>query len=112
MIIKLPAYLTGWSPRKDFSYSIRFETQELTDSELLDLKNAQNQFGWMVFSSNELQIEDIPTELAEDKQKTPSKRLRNVIFVLWKQQGSVGDFEIFYKNYVEKLIEKIKAQLD
>jgi len=48
----------------------------------------------------------------EDKTKTPSKRLRAVLFLMWKQLGEVGDFETYYRVQVEKVIEHLKAKLD
>jgi hypothetical protein len=68
--------------------------------------------GWLLFGQNEFTLEDLPKEQAEDKDKTPSKRLRSVLFILWKQKGSVGDFEVYYREQVEKIITKIKSMLD
>ena len=110
-MIKLPVYLTGFSSKSDGSASLRFNTQELTAEDFGELKRDLNAFGALVFRPNEVKIDDIPTEDVEDKQKTPSKRLRAVLFVLWKQKGS-GDFETFYKEKVEQLIGMIKEKLD
>ena len=111
-MIKLPAYLTGFSSRADGSAGIRFATQELTSDDWVELQQNLNQFGWLVFSANEAQPTDIPKEEAEDKAKTPSKRLRATLFVLWKQKGEPQDFESFYRVQVEKVIEAIKSKLD
>lgn len=111
-MIKLACYLTGFSSKTDGSASLRFSTQELSAEDFGELKRSLNAYGWMVFRENEISLDDIPTEDVEDKNKTPSKRMRSVIFVLWKQKGSNGDFEVFYRNAIEKFIERVKNELD
>lgn len=111
-MIKLPSYLTGFSSKSDGSASIRFATQEISAEEFGLLKNNLNEFGWLTFRPNEYREEDMPTEDVEDKDKTPSKRLRASLFVYWKQKGSVGDFENFYRENMEKFINVVKAKLD
>ena len=44
--------------------------------------------------------------------KTPSQRLRAVLFILWKQAaGGTGDFEDFYRRQLDDIIESVKARL-
>ena len=38
--------------------------------------------------------------------------MRAVMFVWWKQLGSNGDFEQFYRTKMEKMIEIVKGKLD
>ena len=111
-MIKLPATFMRFGSKSDGSASLSFCTQELQAEDFVAFKNAQNQFGWLVFQENDINARDIPSEQAEDKQKTPSKRMRATLFVLWKQQGSQGDFEVYYREKVEKYIEFIKSKLD
>lgn len=111
-MIKLQAYLTNFNRKPDRSCKVSFETQELTPDDLLELDKHYQNFGWLVFQENQINLKDIPTEQAEDKEKTPSKRLRSVIFILWKQRGEQGDFESFYRSYTDKIIEQIKSKLD
>lgn len=110
--IQLAAILQGFATKVDGSASLRFTTNELTDNDVLELKRRQGQFGWLLFAPNPFTEASLPTEMAEDTQKTPSRRLRAVLFVLWRQQGSKGDFEIFYRERMDKLIEAVKAKLD
>lgn len=46
-----------------------------------------------------------------DKKKTQSQKMRAVIFILWEQKGSKGNFEDFYFRYTELIINKIKEKL-
>lgn len=112
MSIKLPSYLTGFSSRSDGSAGVRFATQELTAEDWNLLQNNLNQFGWLVFEANEHQPTDIPKEQAEENSKTPSKRLRSVIFLNWKQEGEKLDFESYYRYKMEQIIDHLKSKLD
>jgi len=42
--------------------------------------------------------------------KTPSQRLRGVLFIWWKQSGEQGQFEDFYRNKMEEFINYIKQE--
>jgi hypothetical protein len=58
-----------------------------------------------------------PVEIkSEMNTKTPSMRLRNTIFVYWKQLTDSGKitetFETWYPNFMEKIILQIKEKLE
>lgn len=111
-MIKLQGYFTRFGSRSDGSASLSFTTLELNGDDFAKLKEHQNQFGHILFKENEFKVEDLPTEQAEDTSKTPSKRLRATLFVLWKQEGKKGDFESWYRERMEKVIDMVKAKLD
>lgn len=101
--------------RKDRCGTVKFTSaRELTkdERELLLEAGVNDQLGWVMWAPNQFQTGDLPSEPATDDNKTPAKRLRDVLFVLWKQEGSRGDFEVFYRERMEKLIDFIKAKLD
>lgn len=113
-MIKLPAYLTSFGSRADGSARLGFATQELTDDNFLDIKKHHNLFGWLLFSENDINLSDIPKEMAEEGQKSPSKRLRGALFAWWKQNNpnaEKDDFESYYRSYMNKQIEVIKNKL-
>ncbi len=113
MAFKLAAYLTGFSSKSDGSAGIRFSTNELSASDFSVLKEHLNEFGWIIFSENQIKSEDIPKEdAAGDDEKSPSKRLKACLFVFWKQKGEVGDFNEFYRKNMETFIEVVKAKLE
>lgn len=107
----MPAHFTGFSSRADGSAGVRFSTQELTSDDFSELKKALNGFGWLVFASQDEQVE-VPTEAVSDETKKPSARLRACFYLLWKKKGEVGDFELFYRGQMELIIERIKGKLD
>jgi hypothetical protein len=110
--VQVPAILTRVSFLKDGGVSLGFATNELLAEEKVVLSKFYQKFGWLVFKENELTPEDIPTEDADFEGKTPSKRMRAVLFVYWKQKGEQGNFEDFYRNKMNELIEYIKTKLD
>ena len=110
--ITIPAVLSGYNRKADRSVSLRFNsTLEISSDDFSELDRIHFQTGWLLFSPNEFNVEDIPAEPASDG-KTPSKRLRDVLFILWKQEGEEGDFETFYRTRVNAIVEKIKGRLD
>lgn len=109
---QVPAILSGFSTTKDGGASVRFATNELNDTDFLIMKQSQGKYGWLMFREAPFQESDLPKEMPEDNTKTPSKRLRAVLFLLWKQQGENGDFENYYRVQMEKFIERIKNELD
>lgn len=111
-MIKVPAYFSGFSSRTDGSAGMRFATQEMSPEDFAQLQKHLNLFGWLIFKEGEVQQEDVPIEDAEEGGKSPSKRLRAVLFILWKQGDKKLDFESFYRQRMDQLIEVIKNKLD
>lgn len=111
-LIQVPAQIIDFRPRADRSYRIAFETRQLSGEELAILGDNFHGEGWLVFSPNELQAEDVPVTDADAGVKSPSQRLRSVLYVWWQQLGSPGSFEVFYQTQYSKLIEYVKEKLD
>lgn len=99
----------------DGGLSLLFHTNEMTPEEKLELMQEHGKFGWMLFSKSVIQPVDIPRRDPDLEGKTPSQRLRGVIFVLWKQMRDTGQtamkFEDFYRGQIENLIDKYKEKL-
>lgn len=113
-LVQVPAQVVNLNPRADRSWKLVFETRELSGDEVKLLADNFQGEGWLVFKPNAHGIvpEDIPTGQAETETKSQSTRLRNVIFILWKQQGEKGDFESFYRTRLEGLIDFVKTKLE
>lgn len=115
MKLLLPATINPPRLRKDGSASISFDTRELTAEEIFSIMGLRHAEGWMTFSPNQDDVE-VPEENAEVDTKTPSQRLRSVLYVLYKKDMEenkfVGLFETFYKERMEKIIEMLKRKLD
>lgn len=113
MKAQLPAIFHKITSRADKSYKIEFETRELSGQDAAILFGLLQTEGWLLFSPNTLQEEDIPDEKADSmtNQKTQAQRLRGVIFKIWETNGSNGSFETYYQSYMEKIISQLKEKI-
>lgn len=115
MKIILPAQINPPRLRKDGSASMSFDTRELTAEEIFTIMTLRHSEGWVAFAPNENELET-PEEPAEVDQKSPSDRLRAVMFVWYKQETEkgtfVGLFDTFRKEKMEVIIEGVKKKLD
>ena len=118
MRILMPAVLDGYQRRKDRTVSLRFITQEKTSSEVMEIDEALQQYGVLYFRGEENMNSDEVEELDKieldlyDEPKTQSQRLRNVLFILWKQKESKGEFKKFYKQKTEEIIQHFKNKIE
>lgn len=119
-MITLNAEIEGVSTRKDRTIKLSLGTQELKPNEAGKLFGLQNSLVHLAIKpapltqdeielvkSSKIDIDDIP------EGKSPSQRLRNVLYRLWEQNnGGYEDFNLFYLNRIERLIEHYKQKLD
>lgn len=114
MKLQIPASVVDMKPRQDKSWKLSFETRELNGEQVKILADNLQGEGWLLFSPNDdIEMKDIPEAPAEAGTKTPSERLRSVLYVLWEQRGRPGgNFEPWRITQMEKLIEHVKSQLE
>lgn len=113
-LLTVPVQVVGFQPKVDRSWTMKFETRELNGEEVALLADSYQGEGWLVFSPNTegIKPEEIPTEAAEAGVKSPGQRLRAKVFVYWKQHVNKGDFESYWRTYVQKQIERIDEEID
>ena len=117
MKIILPVQLNPISRRKDRSVKLSFETRELQPSEILSLMTFEGSEMWLLLASQEAEIDDseVPAHKPELGTKSRSERLRDVIYVWYKQsveaQNFVGDFETFLNVKLDSIIDGVKTKL-
>lgn len=115
--IILPVQLNPISRRKDRSVKLSLETRELQPSEILALMALEGAEMWAMLShqSENLTHESLPNAKPELGIKSRSERLRDVIFIWYKQsvkeQTFVGDFETFYNIKFDSIIDGVKTKL-
>lgn len=115
--IILSVCLESYRPRKDKSFTLTFSTSELPETKVLDIAYLHNKLGVLYFADKE-KIDAEELTLLDDVEldigvKSPSQRLRNVLFVLHQQLGGNNDnFKEFYKQQMERFINDIKNKLD
>jgi len=98
---------------KDDSIRFSASTPELTDEELGHFRKLSK-----VIVNAVLEAQDGSEQLLEIKEKietgkSSSSRLRSVLFLVWEQKGRPSDdFEIWYRQQMERVIDKYKELLD
>ena len=113
-LFQVPATIASIATRVDKTIKITVDTQELSPEQNATLFSLHQKTGWLLFKENVIQVSDVPKEVApvDSKEvKTPGQRLRATLFVYWKQKAIGGDFDRWYKAWMEGKIEEIKRQL-
>lgn len=114
----LPAQLESYRSLKDRSVKITFETAELTPSQVGDLQGNILRTGFLAFKAdpfkeNEKQLLDSIEVEYQDNSKTPSQRLRGVLWHCFnKEPEGYKTFPSYYENKLEQLINHFKSKLD
>lgn len=111
-MIQLPANLTSYRDKVDGSASLTFATRELTDDEIITLRQYRLKEGWLLFKENAFDASEVPEEDAPTEGKSHSQRLYNVMFKVWAQAKPMEDFESWRRIQMEKLISFYKTKLD
>lgn len=112
-VFSAPAILTRIAYLKDGGLSLGFATNELSDQDKVVASRFHQKFGYVLFKENQFSDEEVPQADASDETKSPSQRLRGALFVLWKSKPPPKpDFEVFYRQQMEKAIERVKNLLD
>lgn len=114
--IQLPVLITSLATKVDGSIKISLETRELQGTEAAKVFELRGREAWVLIAPQAFEDDvKLPTERADPSvgTKTPSQRLRAVIFRLWEQQGSRSgvDFESYYRMKLENIIDQYKEKL-
>jgi hypothetical protein len=115
----LPVSVETIATRHDGSVKIVMGTYELNTKSAVKLFDLRKTEALMYLSSENISQEELDAldgfKLSSEKNdgKTPSQRLRSVLYVYWKQhkQNDI-EFDIFYLRYMNRLIDRIKDKLD
>lgn len=117
-MIIFPAQLESYRSLKDKTIKVVFETNELTPEQMLGVAGSLQQFGYLAFKNEPFKnnekdvIENLKADY-EDTGKTPSQRLRGVLFVNYEQvDGGYKTFTDYYNAKMETLINHFKNKLD
>ena len=115
-VIQLASKLVGVTPLADRGMSLRFHTKELAARDKILIMESYKNTGWLLFKIDDkvFDEQDIPKGSSGYMEgNTPSSRLRAVIFRYWEQfkKKEAPDFEIFYREAIEKHILSYKEKL-
>lgn len=107
--------VSGISTLKDGTVKTIFELNEVSPDVIGQLYSLNNQFAKVYISTENITQEakdSVDGVEIEEEGKSPSKRMRNVLFRLWEQDSQgYEDFELFYKWKMNGFIEHLKTKL-
>tara|TARA_R100000353_G_scaffold139455_1_gene99255 strand:+ start:167 stop:532 length:366 start_codon:yes stop_codon:yes gene_type:complete len=102
----------------DGSMSINIHTQELGEETMMRLFSLRKTPGIILISPDEITEAEIElvssynTTLDHNKGKSPSQRLRAVLYRVWEQSSQRYDFSVWYEKKIEDIIDRFKSTLE
>lgn len=119
-LLFIPCAIESISTRKDKTLKIIIATQELNPRSMSNLLDQwSNGYGIMAFKKEEFNIEEkellesIKLNQEELNNKTPSQRLRAVLYILYtKNNEGFNDFTNYYLSKLEKIIKSITNKIE
>jgi len=111
---QLPIIIEKVESLADSGWRMKLLTRELAPEEIgligaLKGKEIQGAFKESTILPDEIRTSD---EKVERGQKSPSQRLRGVLFVRYEQIKPPLDFDTWYKQQMEVFISAVKEKLD
>lgn len=117
-MITLAGILEGVQTRKDKTLKLTFGSQELPPNEAGKIMAMANSFCFVSFkpeSFTETEKEmmaQIKADMLTNNAKTPSQRLRSVIYILFTHNNEgFNNFDSFYTHKMEQIISHLKTKL-
>lgn len=115
MILQVPAYITKIETTADKGVKLIVHTQELDPSNAAVVFSLKDKYGFFLFKEGqfeESEVANLPDFVPEFKgDKTPSQRLRGVLYRVWEANGKVGAFDSFYTQKMEAILDHFKEKL-
>lgn len=114
----IPSSLEIITTLKDGTIKLTFETQEMRPSDVGVLFSYRKSLGYLAFKNEQFtedQINLVETLKCDDfdDNKSPSKRMRNVLYRLWQQNNyGYDDFNVFYIYRMNNLIGILKNEFE
>lgn len=109
--ITCPVILDRVSTRSDGSLTLSFSTPELTPDEKLVFLEVAKQNLKLLLQPAEGVTAEMKEVRGQFETRTPSQRLRSILYIYWKQADGTGEFEQFYRKQIEGIIDAYKIKL-
>jgi len=112
-----PAILVTYTSLKDRTLKLVFETNEPNPEQLTEIARCVQNAGYLAFNQdafNQKQLDVLKDLKADydDVGKTPSQRMRGVLYRNWEQSNDGYQvFEDYYKSKMEVVINHFKNKL-
>lgn len=108
--------ITSIRSLKDKTIRVQIDLQELDADRLSKVFSFIDVFSKIYISNENItedEIELIDAESLDNESKTPSQRLRNVLYRYWEQdKKGYEDFNLYYRFMMAQISEAYKNKLD
>ena len=115
-IFAVPSTIVKVETMSDRTLKLRVDTtRELPAGDEAKIMHLRGTQGWFVYSDKEVTESDIPDVDIDHEvsEKSPSQRLRNIVWVHWdKNTNKQKTFDIYYREVMDKIINKLKEDLE
>ena len=115
MVIQFSSQIESVKANKDHTLTIKMETQELSADETSKIFEQMGKQIWVAMADVALKANDldIPESMTEINEKTPSQRLRDRMYVYYKEtHKSDTGFRAWYDTALESIGNKYLEKLD
>lgn len=111
----LSAIVEKLSTLKDGSITITIHTQEMSPAKSAELFELRGKLSAVYISPAEITSKElalVDTVEPDLPGKSPSRRMRNVLYILWKQDHEgFSEFPPYYESQMNKYIESMKQTI-
>lgn len=106
--VQVDGIITTISSRKDGSLRLSLITPELTAEEKAEFMKLQSQN--LKCLLNPLDKAHAPKYIIDKEleNKSPSQRQRDILYVIWEKSGSSKEWEVFYRDMMDKMANSLK----
>lgn len=116
-IFQVPSAIENIKTMSKNTLRLQVDTQEVLSPEAMKrIFEMHKKLGWFLFAERQIQPEDLiklPELKPTDEIKTPSQRLRAIIFRMWEQNNEgFKDSESHYRFWMEKISDWLKEKLN
>ncbi len=114
-LFQAPSVIQNLRTLADSTIRMQVDFQELDPKEMSKIFELKGKLGWLLFRENAIKEEDLPEEDAplDKNEKSPSKRLRDRMFVYYKQKNnSSTGFRMWYEEALEKIGQNYLNKID
>lgn len=115
-MILIPAQIEGITSRKDRTVKITLGTQELAPNKAAELFSLNQSLCYVAIKREDFQPEEIDAiesaKASIDSAKTPSQRLRGILFVNFQNDPEgYTEFQSYYVGKMEQICNHFKNKL-
>jgi len=112
----IPGQLASPQGLRDKTMKFTIYTQEMSPEKAGKLMTFNENFVWVALNHNTFRTEQVKLigglKAGAEIGKTPSERLRSVLFVLWKHRPEgYEDFNMYYEWKMNQIIDHFKSRL-